>query len=98
MFHLMPEDNYKKLGVSKKDFIKLVNSMAKLNIKDGVDKIKCQTLLVCGKSDNANKPSLKPLHELIKNSTVTIIEGAGHAVNEDQPLELAKIVSSSWQN
>ena len=98
MFHLMPKDSFKELGVSKKDFIKLVNSMAKLNIKDEVDKIKCQTLLVCGGNDNTNKKSLKPLHELIKNSTVTIIEGAGHAVNEDKPLELAKIISSLWQN
>ena len=98
MFHLMPKDNFKDLGVSKKNIIKLTDSMATLNITNGADKVKCKTLLICGSDDNTNKKSLKPLHELIQNSEVAVIEGAGHAVSEDKPLELAKTISSWWQN
>lgn len=96
IFHLMPNNAFKELGVSKKEFIKLSNSMTSLDIMNDVDKIKCKTLLICGSKDKADKPSLEPLHNAIKDSEVKIVEGAGHTVNEDKPEKLAQLISSWW--
>lgn len=98
IFHLLPKDSFKELGISKKNFIELAKSMTTVNIRAGLDKVKCQTLLLCGSKDKTNKKSLEPLHKAIKTSEVAIVDGAGHAVNEDEPSELAKIISSKWQS
>ena len=89
----MPNGAFKELGVSKKEFIKLSNSMTLLDIMNDVDKIK---LLICGSEDKANKPSLEPFYKVIKDSEVKIVEGAGHTVNEDKPEELVQLISFWW--
>ena len=96
MFHLMPNGTFKELGVSKKEFIKLSNSMTSLDIMSDIENIKCKTLLICGNKDKVNKSSLDHFHETIKDSEVKIVEGAGYTVNEDKPEKLAQLISSWW--
>lgn len=97
MFHLLPKDSFKDLGIAKSDFMSLTSSMKTLPILDDADKVKCKTLLICGSKDKANIKSLTFLHKAIKDSEVKIIDSAGHAVNEDKPLELADMISSFWK-
>ena len=55
IFHLMPQSTFKKMGIKKKDFISLVQSMAHMNLSKDLELIQCPTLLLCGEKDTHNK-------------------------------------------
>lgn len=80
------------MGISKNNFIQLINSIAELDIKTKVAKIKCNTLVLCGEKDKANLESAKSLNKNIKNSELKIIKNAGHEINIDTPKELAETI------
>ena len=54
IFKIMPEESFRKTGVSKKDVISLTNSMINLNFENDLEKITCPVLVVCGEKDIAN--------------------------------------------
>ena len=80
------------MDVSKENFIKLTNSMAELNIKEKISKIKCHTLIVCGEKDKANLESANKLNENIKNSKLKVIKDAGHEVNIELPERFTEVI------
>ena len=92
IFKLMPKRTFENMGVSKENFIQLTNSMAELNIKEKISKLKCHTLVICGEKDSANIESANKLNENIKNSELKIIKNAGHEVNIDAPEKFAEII------
>ena len=92
IFKLMPKRTFENMGVSKGNFIQLTNSMAELNIKEKISKLKCHTLVICGEKDSANIESANKLNENIKNSELKIIKNAGHEVNIDAPEKFAEII------
>ena len=94
IFKFMPKKTFENMGISKENFIRLTNSMAELNIKEKISKIKCSTLVICGENDKANLESAKLLNENIKNSKLTVIENAGHEINIDAPEKFAKIIKN----
>lgn len=98
IFKFMPKKSFQNMGVSKENFIQLTNSMAELNIKEKISKIKCNTLVICGENDKANIESAKLLNENIKNSELKIIRNAGHEINIDSPEEFAKIIKEFLVN
>ena len=98
IFRFMPKMTFEKMGISKENFIQLTNSMAELNIKEQVSKIKCSTLVICGENDKVNLESAKQLNKVIKNSKLKIIEKAGHEVNVDTPKELANEIYDFLKN
>lgn len=98
MFHIMPKSTFEKMGCSKRDFIILVNSMGNLNIVKDLDKIKCESLIICGAKDNVNMESAKLLNENIKNSQFKVISNSSHEVNVDNPKELANVIYDFWEN
>lgn len=96
IFHLMPQQNFEKMGIGKKDFISLVDSMGNLDIASKLDTIQCKTLILCGEKDNQNRKSSELLKANIKKSSLQIVDNASHEVNVDNPKELAKIISGFW--
>lgn len=66
IFNIVPKSTFEKMGCSKREFITLVNSMSNLDIAKNLDKIKCQSLIICGAKDNANMESAKLLNKNIK--------------------------------
>ena len=92
IFKFMPKKTFDNMGVSKENFIQLTNSMAELNIKEKVLKLKSPTLVLCGEKDSANIESANKLNENIKNSELKIIKDAGHEINIDAPEEIAEII------
>ena len=85
------------LGCSKKDFITLVNSMSNHNIKNGLDKINCKSLILCGSKDKANMKSAKQISQSIRKSEFKIVKDSSHEVNVDNPKELAHIIYDFWK-
>ena len=55
LFKFMPESQFKDIGLTKKDFITLTNSMADMDFTNGLDKVTCPVLILCGEKDNVNK-------------------------------------------
>ena len=98
VFKFIPKKNFENIGISKKNFIELSNSLAELNIKFKISKIQCNTLIICGERDNANIESVKQLHSNIKNSKIKIIKGAGHEINIDTPEEIANTIKQFYYN
>ena len=98
IFKFMPKRTFENMGVSKENFIQLTNSMAELNIKEKISKLKCHTLVICGEKDSANLESANKLNENIKNSELKIIKNSGHEVNIDAPEKFAKIIKEFLVN
>lgn len=99
IYKFMPKKIFEKIGCSKKDMIRLLDSMKNLSIPDKVPSIKSKTLIICGEKekDNINMKSAKKLNEVIYNSKFEIIENAGHEVNIDNPKKLANIICDFWK-
>lgn len=96
IFKFLPNSVFENMAFNKKDTFILGNSMKKLDFSNKVQNIKCQTLIICGKKDNANIKSAYYLSEHIKNAKLKIIENTGHVVNEERPKELAKILDEQY--
>lgn len=71
--------------------------MGTLKIHEGLDKITCDTLVLCGIKDKGNKKGAIALNEHIKNSRLKFIEKASHEVNIENPDKLAEIILDFWK-
>lgn len=98
VFKFLPDSTFESTGFTKKDFITLTNSMKKLNFSNSLEKIKCNTLLICGEKDIANKGATIKLNKKIKNSQISIIPNAKHEVNIDCPKELYGEIINFYRN
>ena len=98
IFKFMPKRTFDNIGISKENFMQLTNSMAELNIKEKISKLKCHTLVICGEKDSANIESANKLNENIKNSELKIIKNSGHEVNIDAPEKFAEIIKEFLVN
>ena len=98
IFKFIPKKTFQNMGVSKENFIQLTNSMAELNIKEKISKLKCHTLVICGEKDSANIESANKLNENIKNSELKIIKNAEHELNIDAPEKFAEIIKEFLVN
>ena len=96
VFRFMPKAAFQNMGVSKKDFTRLSNSMTNLNFMELVATLGCPALILCGAKDKTNMESAKRFHEAMKNSKLVIVEASGHEVNKDNPNELVSILQDFW--
>ena len=96
VFKCMKENSFIVTGLSKKEFIKLTNSMRNIEISNKVKSIKCDTLVLCGEKDEVNMKSSKQLKDNIKQSKFRFIKNAGHEVNKDEPEELSNVIAKFW--
>ena len=77
------------MGIIKKDFIKLTNSMMSLNSnKSKKIFFTLFFLVVCGEKDRANKKATKNLAENITKVEIQFVKNATHEVNIDATKEL----------
>ena len=97
IFKFLPQSIFDNMAFNKKDTFILGKSMKKLDFSNKVQKIKCPTLIVCGEKDSANIKSAYYLSENIKNAELKIIANTGHVVNEENPKELASVISEYWK-
>ncbi|MBD8033011.1 MULTISPECIES: alpha/beta fold hydrolase [Solibacillus] len=93
VFRFIPKSSFQKLGSSKSDFIRLTESMTDLDFSQGLKRIGCNTLVVCGEKDKANKRAAEQLAAQLPNADISIVKGAGHEVNTDAPEKLASLLT-----
>lgn len=92
LFKFMPESQFKDIGLTKKDFITLTNSMANMNFASELENVACPVLVLCGEKDNVNKKAAVKIAERLSRAKFSTIENSGHEVNIDNPKGLAKII------
>ena len=92
LFTFMPESQFKDIGLTKKDFITLTNSLADMDFTSGLEKISCPVLVLCGEKDNVNKKASVKLVERLSRARFGMVDNAGHEVNMDNPKGLAKAI------
>lgn len=98
IFKIMPKKTLENMGISKNNFINLTKSMTDIEIKSKLKGIKCNTLILCGKKDNANIERAKQLKNHIEKSELIIIENSAHEVNVENPIELSNIIKKKINN
>ncbi len=84
---------FEKLGMSRKDAIRLTTSMLSLDFTARLPSIQCNTLVVCGEKDKANQKASRELAGMIPGAQYHIVPLAGHEVNTDAPEPLATILN-----
>ncbi|QQK80053.1 alpha/beta hydrolase [Salicibibacter cibi] len=96
IFYVMPASVFSKVGSDKETFIKLTGSMKELNFTHELANIQCDTLVICGEKDFANKRASKYLSNHIKNANSVMIQDAGHELNKEHSAKLSAILDDFW--
>ena len=89
LFKFMPKSQFKDIGLKKKDFITLTNSMVDIDFTSSLNKVNCPVVVICGEKDNVNKKSAIKLAGELPNAKFNMIDNSGHEVNIDNPQGLA---------
>ena len=98
IFKFLPKSLFETMTFNKKDTFILGKTMKNLDFSNGVQNIKCPTLIICGEKDSANLKSAYYIAENIKNAKLEIMKNTGHIVNEENPEELAKLLTEFWKD
>ena len=96
IFRFLPKSMFENMAFNKKDTFILGNSMKELDFSNKVNRIKCPTLVICGRKDRANMKSAHYLSANIETAKLEIIENTGHIVNEENPKILANILNEYY--
>ena len=89
LFKFMPESKFKDIGLKKKDFITLTNSMMDIDFTNSLNNVNCPAVIICGEKDNVNKKAAIKLARELPNAKLSTIANSGHEVNVDNPQGLA---------
>ena len=96
LFKFMPKSQFKDIGLTKRDFITLTNSMADMDFTSGLENVSCPVLVLCGEKDNVNKKAAIKIARKISRARFSTIENSGHEVNIDNPKGVAMAMKSYW--
>ncbi len=97
IFKFMPDKMFNDMNISKINFINVSKSMINLDFSNELNKVKCDTLVLCGEKDKANKNASSELNNLLLHSKLEIIENSGHEVNVQNPKKLADTLNEFWR-
>lgn len=89
LFRLMPAAAFRSSGFSKGDLLGLSRSLLELDLGDGLGRISCPTLVLCGARDRANRAAAREMAERIPRSRLVLLPGVGHEVNREAPAALS---------
>ena len=59
--------------------------------------MECNTLILCGEKDFANRAAAFKLKENIPNAKLQLVENAGHEINIDTPEKLGIILDRFYE-
>lgn len=93
VFRLMPKRSFESIGISKMNLIRLTSSMKRMNLRDGMEKVSCPVILMCGEKDRWNLRASRKMNRILPSSCLHIVEGAGHELNEECPEYIAAAVN-----
>ena len=98
LFRFMPQSMFQQTGFEKHDFIRLCNTMMKLDFSDSLNQVSCPVLVICGEKDKANKKASIELADILKCSQFKEISETGHEVNLESPEKLASLLREFYKS
>lgn len=78
-------------GVSKERLLQLLEVVRHTDLTDALPRIMAPTLVLCGAADRANLPAARQVAQGVPHASMTVVPGAGHELNAQQPAELARL-------
>lgn len=96
IFRFLPASAFQTMAFPKQDTLALSSSMRELELSGLPQRIQCPTLILCGEKDRANLKSARFFSRRIANAALTVVEGAGHALNEDAPQVIARLLDDFY--
>lgn len=92
MLRLVPADRLARSGVSKERLLQTLDALRDLDLREALPRIQAPTLVLVGEHDRANLPAARELAAGIAGARLEVVTGAGHALNEDAPGELVRLL------
>ncbi|WP_010149298.1 alpha/beta fold hydrolase [Serinicoccus profundi] len=89
---LVPASRLADAGVSKERLLQALEMSRSADLTDALARIQAPTLVLVGAKDKANQPGARALADGIPSARLRIVEGAGHALNEDAPKALVELL------
>ena len=89
---LVPASRLADAGVSKDRLLQALEMARSADLTDALPKVQAPTLVLVGAKDKANQPGARALADGIPGARLRIVEGAGHALNEDAPAALVDLL------
>ncbi|OLT18007.1 hypothetical protein BJF80_01520 [Serinicoccus sp. CUA-874] len=89
---LVPASRLADAGVSKERLLQALEVARSADLTDALPKVQAPTLVLVGAKDKANQPGARALADGIPGARLRIVEGAGHALNEDAPAALVDLL------
>ncbi|WP_297871206.1 alpha/beta fold hydrolase [uncultured Oscillibacter sp.] len=97
VFRLMPAKAFRGTGFSKQAMISLTASMADLDLRAGLERVRCPVLSLCGERDRTNWRAAQALGRSLPQAVLRQVPGAGHEVNRDAPEALAALLRDFYE-
>lgn len=91
---ILPEKNFTKIWISKRDFLKFLQSIDDLDFSEKLSQISCWVWVFCGEKDFFNKKESLKIFQKIPNSKMFFIEKTGHQANLENPKLLAEKIKN----
>lgn len=89
---MVPASRFADSGVSKERLLQVLDLARATDLTDALPRVQAPTLVLVGAKDKANQPGARMLADGIAGAQLRIVDGAGHAVNEESPAELVQIL------
>lgn len=92
---MVPASRFADSGVSKDRLLEVLDIIRRADLTEALPRIQAPTLVLVGARDKPNLPGARALAGGIAGATLQVVQGAGHAVNEDAPAELVRILTDA---
>lgn len=90
LFRQMSQEVFDEMGITKQQLLNFSNSMRSLDLRGGIARVKCPVYILCGEQDKPNRKASEMLHQMLPQSTLHIVPGAGHEMNRETPDAIVK--------
>lgn len=89
---LVPASRFADSGVSKERLLQALEVARAADLRDALAQVQAPTLVLVGAKDRANQPGSRALADGIPDARLRIVDGAGHAINEEAPAALTGLL------
>ncbi|GAA4878770.1 alpha/beta fold hydrolase [Serinicoccus chungangensis] len=89
---LVPASRLADSGVSKERLLQALEVTRSADLTEALGRVQAQTLVLVGGKDKVNQPGSRALADGIPSARLRIVDGAGHALNEEAPEALVGLL------
>ena len=94
LFRQMSQEVFDEMGITKQQLLNFSNSMRSLDLRGGIARVKCPVYILCGEQDKPNRKASEMLHQMLPQSTLHIVPGAGHEMNREMPDAILEVLQN----